>query len=286
MDNLVISIHRKNLKTSSSSRRATSEGVVLEVAPCSMEEEWLRRISTKLRQMPLPGNPVITVAPNLATNCQPMLSTRPKVFSKKWAAIEKHSIEIFSLNTTSSAPKSRPSSKSLRWLWARLISTKITLTRWSRSRYSSSSTMCRSLLDRQRRRLPDARQALSVMSMEIGSRVRLAISRGKTVHLVVAQVDLINSNNSPESLVKVSSNHLIKNSRQHHWRTAVVRVLESSWDQTFPTAQASTALSPLLKYNSMPQVTLPAATSSNCKVLQISSQGSLTTMSCLINSSQ
>ena len=209
MVSLVTSIHQKNLKTSLS-RRTNSIKVVLVVLvevvePCSMVEEWLRRISTKLQQMPLLGNPVITVAPSLATNCQLMLSIRPKVSSKKLVGTEKLNIVIYSLNTINSAHKNRPSSKSRKWLLARRTSIKITLTHWFRSRSSSSNIMFSSLLDLLKKQLQDAKEELSVMSTEIGSRARLVTFRGKTtMHPVAAKQ--YQTNNSQESSVKVINN--------------------------------------------------------------------------------
>ena len=231
--------------------------------------------------MSLLGNPVITVAPSLATNCQLMLSIRPKVSSKKLVATEKHSIETFSLNITSSDRKNRQSLKSLKWPLVRQTLIKITRTHWFKSRFSSR-TMYSSLLDPLKKRLRDAREALSVMSTGIGSRARLVIFREKTVHLVVAKED--QTNNSQKSLVKVS-NHPTNSFKQHLWpQIWTMAEVKESWDQIFPTVQASIALSHLLKYNSMPQATL--LIKSRSRVLSISSQGNLTTMSWWTNSSQ
>lgn len=74
--------------------------------------------------------------------------------------------------------------------------------------------MYSSLLDPLKKRLRDAREALSVMSTGIGSRARLVIFREKTVHLVVAKED--QTNNSQKSLVKVS-NHPTNSFKQHLW---------------------------------------------------------------------
>jgi len=65
--------------------------------------------------------------------------------------------------------------------------------------------MFSSLLDLLKKQLQDAKEELSVMSTEIGSRARLVTFRGKTtMHPVAAKQ--YQTNNSQESSVKVINN--------------------------------------------------------------------------------